>query len=71
MMKRGGKSERKIFGLLLAAAMLLSVGVQAASADTLADIEKPAADFDIPANLAMDWSGSTLTEQVKHHSYAE
>ncbi len=65
------KRMKKIFGLVLAAAMLLTVGAQAAHVDSLADIEKPSADFEIPENLYMDWSGSSLTEQVKHHSYAE
>lgn len=65
------KRMTKILSLLLAMAMLLTMSAFAAGKTTLADIEKPDADFDIPANLYMDWSGSTATQQVKHHSYAE
>lgn len=65
------KRLTKTLSLILAMAMLLTMSAFAAGSTTLADIEKPDANFEIPANLYMDWSGSTATQQVKHHSYAE
>ena len=61
----------KILSMVLTVAMLLSMSAFAAGESTLASIEKPDGNFDIPENLYMDWSGSTADQQVKHHSYAE
>lgn len=61
----------KILSLVLTVAMLLTMSAFAAGGTSLADIEKPDGDFAIPENLYMDWSGSTATQQVKHHSYAD
>lgn len=58
------KRMKKILMLVLAAALILSVGAQAAAFPA-------SGEMDIPANLYVDWSGSTDTRQVKHHSYED
>lgn len=65
------KRITKILSLVLAMAILLTMSAFAAGDTSLADIEKPDGDFAVPANLYMDWSGSTATQQAKHHSYAD
>lgn len=64
------KRIKSVLLLVLAMAMLLSVGAQAADKG-LSAADEPSGEMNIPANLYMDWSGSTDTQQVKHHSYAD
>lgn len=54
------KRTKRILMLALALALILSLGAQAASGEA-----------EIPENLDVDWSGSTATEQVRHHSYED
>lgn len=55
------KRTKRILMLALAMALILSLGAQAATSG----------EAKIPENLDVDWSGSTATEQVRHHSYED
>lgn len=56
---------------VLMAATLALTGCGQQNGASSAPTAAPAGDFEVPENLAMNWNGSTDTEQVKHHSYAE
>ena len=57
--------------LMLAMMALTGCGQSQTGGSASAAASAPTGDFEVPENLAMDWSGSTDTKQVKHHTYAE
>ena len=55
--------------VMLAAVTLFGCGKSSASDDTSATV--PNGTLEVPENLEMNWNGSTESEQVKHHTYAD
>ena len=67
--------KKRFLALIMATLMLAMLALTGCGASTgttsAAETSAPTGEFEVPENLAMDWSGSTDTEQVKHHTYAE
>lgn len=69
--------KKRVVSITLAVLMLAMMALtgcgqsQTGGTASAAAASAPTGDFEVPENLAMDWSGSTDTKQVKHHTYAE
>ncbi len=67
--------KKRFLALTMATLMLAMLALTGCGTSTgttsAAETSAPTGEFEVPENLAMDWSGSTDTEQVKHHTYAE
>lgn len=67
--------KKHTLSLVLAVLMLMMVALtgcsQGGGTSSAQATAAPSGSFEVPENLEMNWSGSTETKQVKHHTYAE